>query len=113
MNDRRAEIGLMKRREAEEVRRCEREARIPLGFEWEKRQEGRVAGGEAGRGRAWARTGLAADEQDGDGGPADRADLLYPLDGDVLERVGRVDGVGNEDDVRFRVGEGAQALRGA
>lgn len=43
--------------------------------------------------------------------PAQLADLFDPLDRDVLERVGRVERKGDQDDVRFRVAERSEALR--
>jgi hypothetical protein len=58
-------------------------------------------GGEVGV----AEVAFAAYEEDGDGVTADRADFFVPLDRHVLERVGGVDGKGDEDDVRFGVGK--------
>lgn len=43
--------------------------------------------------------------------PAQLADLFDPLDRDILERVGRVERKGDQDDVRFRVAERSEALR--
>lgn len=73
---------------------------------------------------------LAPDEQHRDRRPANRAHLFYPLpvprqqmwlherggtylDRHVLERVRRVDGEGDEDNVRFRVRHRPQALSAA
>jgi hypothetical protein len=46
---------------------------------------------------------LAANEDDGDVRTADRSYFFYPLYGDVVQTIGRVDGKSDEDDVRFRV----------
>lgn len=52
---------------------------------------------------------LESDEDNGHRGTA-FARLFRPLVLDVIEGVGRVDAEADEDDVRFGVGEGAQAL---
>ena len=53
---------------------------------------------------------LTPDEQHGDVGSTQFADLLDPLDRDVVERVGRVERERDQDDVRLGVTEWPEAL---
>ena len=52
---------------------------------------------------------LVPDQDDGDSG-AEMPDFWRPLFGDVLERVGTVDGEAHEDHVCVRVGERTQTI---